>query len=51
MITFFIVVVAMIASVPVSRWLFDTIMGTANEVAYQAAFADIIDNYYEDTTR
>lgn len=50
MTTFFIVVVAMIGSVPASRWLFDTLMGTANDAAYRAAFADIVDKYYEDTT-
>ena len=50
MTTFFIVVVAMIGSVPASRWVFDTLMGTANDAAYRAAFADIVDKYYEDTT-
>jgi len=51
MVLFFIVLVAMVASIPVSSWIFETLMGSVTKAAYSSAFDDIVQNYHEDKSR
>lgn len=45
MVLFFILLVAIVVSIPVSNWMFETLVRSVTKAAYSSAFDDIVKNY------